>query len=146
MGSGGPGRHPLRAGNYVFHDRKQVSLGVASIDDCALTILATVVSRPAPRRYVVDAGIKTLAGEDYGWGTYGVLLDRPDVVISWAAEEHGVIDLPPSVVDPGLAIGDRVRILPNHACGVANMHDELVVVEGERVLDRWPVIARGRVR
>ncbi len=144
--AGVPGVTHVRAGNYVFHDRMQVSLGNASLDDCALTILATVVSRPAYGRYVLDAGIKTLAGEDYGWGTYGQLLDHPDVVISWAAEEHGVIDLAPGTADPGLRVGDRVRILPNHACGVANMHDQLVAVEGERVLDVWPLIARGRVR
>lgn len=136
----------VRAGNYVFHDRKQVAMGAATFDDCALTILATVVSRPAPRRYVLDAGIKTFAGEDYGWGTYGQLLDRPDVVVSWAAEEHGVIDLAPEVADPRFRVGDRVRVVPNHACGVPNMHDELVVVDGERVVDAWPVIARGRVR
>jgi len=141
-----PGITHVRAGNYVFHDRKQVSMGVATFDDCALTILATVVSHPAPRRYVVDAGIKTLAGEDYGWGTYGQLLERPDVVVSWAAEEHGVIDLPAEVPDPRLRVGDRVRIVPNHACGVPNMHDELVAVEEDRVLDTWRVIARGRVR
>ena len=141
-----PGVTNVRAGNYVFHDRKQVAMGVATFDDCALTILATVVSRPAPRRYVLDAGIKTFAGEDYGWGTYGQLLDRPDVVVSWAAEEHGVIDLAPEVADPGLRVGDRVRVVPNHACGVPNMHDQLVAVDGERVVDTWPVIARGRVR
>ncbi len=141
-----PGVTHVRAGNYVFYDRKQVQLGVATLDDCALTVLATVVSRPRPRRYVVDAGIKALAGEDYGWGTYGVLLDHPEVPISWAAEEHGVINVPDDVADPGLHIGDRVRIVPNHACGVPNMHDELVAIDGERVVDTWRVIARGRVR
>lgn len=144
--AGVPGVTHVRAGNYVFHDRKQLSMGNATLDDCALTVLATVVSAPIARRYVVDAGIKTLAGEDYGWGTNGQLLEHPDVVLSWAAEEHGVIDVPDDVEDPGFRVGDRVRIIPNHACGVPNMHDELVVVDGERVVDRWPVIARGRVR
>lgn len=136
----------VRAGNYVFHDRKQVTMGNATLEDCALSVLATVVSRPVERRYVLDAGLKSLAGEDYGWGTYGQLLEHPDVVISWAAEEHGVIDVPPDVADPGFRIGDRVRVVPNHACGLANMHDELVVVDDGRVVDRWPLIARGRVR
>jgi D-serine deaminase-like pyridoxal phosphate-dependent protein len=136
----------VRAGNYVYHDLMQVSLGVATYDDCALTILATVVSHPSPRRYVVDAGIKTLAGENYGWGTYGRILGQPDVVISWAAEEHGVIDLADEVADPGWRIGDRVRIVPDHACGVSNMHDEVIAVDGEQVVDTWRVISRGRVR
>lgn len=141
-----PGVTHVRAGNYVFHDRKQLAMGNATLDDCAISVLATVVSRPAERRYVVDAGLKSLAGEDYGWGTYGQLLEHPDVVVSWAAEEHGVINVPDGVADPRLRIGDRVHIVPNHACGLANMHDELVVVDDGRVVDRWPLIARGRVR
>jgi D-serine deaminase-like pyridoxal phosphate-dependent protein len=136
----------VRAGNYVYHDLKQVSLGVAGLDDCALTVLATVVSRPRPRRYVLDAGLKSLAGEDYGWGTYGRVLEQPDVVVSWAAEEHGVIDLLDEVADPGWRIGRKVRIVPDHACGVSNMHDAVVAVEGERVVETWQVIGRGRVR
>jgi D-serine deaminase-like pyridoxal phosphate-dependent protein len=135
-----------RAGNYVYFDRTQVGLRAATLEDCALTVLATVVSHPTPRRYVLDAGIKALAGEDYGWGTYGRLLEHPDVVLTRATEEHGVIELPDDVADPRLRVGDVVRIVPDHACGTANMQDVLVAVDGERVVDVWPVIARGRVR
>lgn len=136
----------VRAGNYAFRDCKQVSMGVGTFDECALTVLSTVVSHPRERRYILDAGMKALAGEDYGWGTFGQLLEYPDVVVSWAAEEHGVIDVPGDVADPGLNVGERVRIIPNHACGTSNMHDELLAVEGERVVETWPVIGRGRVR
>jgi D-serine deaminase-like pyridoxal phosphate-dependent protein len=90
--------------------------------------------------------MKALAGEDYGWGTHGRLLEHPDVIITRAAEEHGIINLGEGVVDPGLRVGDRVRIVPNHACGVSNMHDQVVAVDGERVVETWPVIARGRVQ
>jgi D-serine deaminase-like pyridoxal phosphate-dependent protein len=141
-----PGVTELRAGVYAFQDLKQVSLGPATLDDCALTVLATVVSHARPDRYVLDAGIKALAGEDYGWGTWGRPLDRPDLAIIRATEEHGVIELPPDAQDPGWRIGERVRIIPNHACGAANMHDELVAVDGDRVVERWPVIGRGRFR
>jgi D-serine deaminase-like pyridoxal phosphate-dependent protein len=141
-----PGVTELRAGVYAFQDLKQVSLGPATLDDCALTVMATVVSHARPDRYVLDAGIKALAGEDYGWGTWGRAQDRPDLAITRATEEHGVIELPADAADPGWQIGDRVRIVPNHACGVANMHDELVAIDGERVVERWPVIGRGRFR
>ena len=136
----------LRAGVYAFQDLKQVSLGPATLDDCALTVLATVVSHARPDRYVLDAGIKALAGEDYGWGTWGRTLDRPDLAIIRATEEHGVIELPPGAEDPRWRVGDRVRIIPNHACGAANMHDELVAIDDDRVVERWPVIGRGRFR
>jgi D-serine deaminase-like pyridoxal phosphate-dependent protein len=141
-----PGVTELRSGVYVFHDVKQVSLGVVGLDRCALTVLATVVSHPRPDRYVVDAGIKSLAGEDYGWGTHGIIVERPDLRITLATEEHGIITLPPEAEDPRWSIGDLVRIVPDHACGCANMHDALVVVDGEDVVDTWRVIGRGRVR
>lgn len=141
-----PGVTELRAGVYAFQDLKQVSLGPATLEDCALTVLASVVSHARPDRYVLDAGIKALAGEDYGWGTWGRPQARPDLAIIRATEEHGVIELPAGATDPGWRIGERVRIVPNHACGVANMHDEMIAVDGERVIERWPVIGRGRFR
>lgn len=137
----------IRAGVYAFNDLKQHTLGVAPLERCALTILATVVSHPRPDRYVLDAGIKTLAGEDYGWGTYGRIRERPDLVITVATEEHGIVTLPADADDPGWAIGEKVRIIPNHACGCANMHDTLIAFDGdETVIDRWKVIGRGRVQ
>jgi D-serine deaminase-like pyridoxal phosphate-dependent protein len=141
-----PGVTELRAGVYAFQDLKQVSLGPATLDDCALTVLATVVSHARPDRYVLDAGIKALAGEDYGWGTWGRPLARPDLAIIRATEEHGVIELPDGAEDPRWQVGERVRIIPNHACGAANMHQELVAVDGDRVVERWAVIGRGRFR
>jgi D-serine deaminase-like pyridoxal phosphate-dependent protein len=141
-----PGITEIRAGVYAFLDLKQVSLQSGTLDDCALTILSTVVSHARPDRYVLDAGLKTLAGEDYGWGTWGRPLDRPDLAITRATEEHGIVELPPGAADPGWRIGDKVRIVPNHACGAVNMHDELVAVDGEQVLERWQVVGRGRVR
>ena len=136
----------LRAGVYAFLDLKQVSLGPLPLERCALTILTTVVSHARPDRYVLDAGIKALAGEDYGWGTWGRPQDRPDLAIIRATEEHGVIELPPGAADPGWRIGDKVRIIPNHACGAVNMQDELIAVDGEQVVERWPVIGRGMFR
>ena len=141
-----PGVTELRAGVYAFQDLKQVSLGPATLDECALTVMATVVSHARPDRYVLDAGIKALAGEDYGWGTWGRPQDRPDLAIIRATEEHGVIEVPAGAADPGWRIGEHVRIIPNHACGATNMHDELVAIDGERVVEYWPVIGRGRFR
>ena len=142
-----PGVTELRAGVYAFMDLKQVSLGGAgTLDDCALTVLTTVVSHARPDKYILDGGLKTFAGENYEWGTYGRILDRPDIVVTRATEEHGIVIVPDGVPDPGWRIGDRVRVIPNHACGTANMHEELIAVDGERVIDRWRVIARGRIR
>jgi D-serine deaminase-like pyridoxal phosphate-dependent protein len=133
-----------RPGNYVFHDASQVALGTCAVEDCALTIVATVVSVPAPDRAVVDAGSKTLSSDPLRPrpGGHGRLLGR-ESRIEKLSEEHGVV-----AVAPGEAfhVGERVRVLPNHACVVANLHDSLVGVSGDRVETILQVAARGRVR
>ncbi len=133
-----------RPGNYVFHDASQVALGTCAVEDCALTILATVVSVPAADRAVVDAGSKTLSSDPLRPkpGGHGQVLGRASR-IDRLSEEHGVIAVAPG---ESFRVGERVRILPNHACVVANLHDSLVGVCGERVEAVLGVEARGRVR
>jgi D-serine deaminase-like pyridoxal phosphate-dependent protein len=133
-----------RPGNYVFHDGSQVALGTCAAEDCALTIVATVVSVPAPDRAVVDAGSKTLSSDPLRPrpGGYGQVLGRSSR-IEKLSEEHGVIAV---AEGESFRVGERVRILPNHACVVANLHDRLVGVSGDRVEAVLEVAARGRVR
>ena len=142
----------MRPGNYVFFDRTQVGLGAATLDDCALAIVSTVVSRPVASRVIFDAGSKTLTSDGVrGFGTttgHGLVfpgLDTstpdPSIVIERLSEEHAAARVPPSCP---LKPGDRVRILPNHSCVVTNLADELLLVDGTRVIDRLPVAARGR--
>jgi D-serine deaminase-like pyridoxal phosphate-dependent protein len=133
-----------RPGNYVFHDASQVGLGTCGLEDCALTVVATVVSVPAPDRAVVDAGSKTLSSDPLRPlpGGYGQLRGRSSR-IEKLSEEHGVVAV---AEGESFRVGERVRILPNHACVVANLHDCLVGVSGDRVETILLVAARGRVR
>jgi len=135
----------LRVGTYVYHDRATVAAGAATLDDCALHVVATVVSRPTPDRAVIDAGSKTLSSDlvapEAGRG-YGLLLDYRDAVITRLNEEHGTIDLSGSARKP--ALGERLRILPNHVCVVSNLHDAVIVARDGLVLDSVAVAARGR--
>jgi D-serine deaminase-like pyridoxal phosphate-dependent protein len=138
-----PGVTSCRPGNYVFHDASQVSLGVCAPEDCALTIMATVVSVPAPDRAVVDAGSKTLSSDPLrprGAG-FGFVIGRQSR-LARLSEEHGVIDVVPGET---FRVGERVRILPNHACVVANLHDRLLGIRSGRVEAELVVAARGRV-
>ncbi|HEV7502617.1 MAG TPA: D-TA family PLP-dependent enzyme, partial [Vicinamibacteria bacterium] len=121
----------------------QVSLGTCAIEDCAMTVLATVVSVPTPERAVLDAGTKTVSsdplrprGEGFGW----VLGRRAR--LAKLSEEHGAL-----AVEAGehFRVGERVRVLPNHACVVSNLHDRVLAIRGETVEEEWPVAARGRV-
>lgn len=130
-----------RVGTYVYHDRNTVAAGAASLDDVALTVLATVVSRPAADRAIIDAGSKALAydpGPDSG---HGLLLEAPASRLPALSEEHGHV-----VVDPSdrLELGQRVRVLPNHVCVVSNLFDEVWVAREGSIVDRWSVAARGR--
>src|SRR5687768_6324425 len=135
-----------RPGVYAFMDQKQITLGSATLNECALTVLATVVSHPRPDRFIVDAGLKALSGDTFGLDNYGMLLDRPEIKVNWASEEHGVIQLRANQSIPNLRIGDKVRIVPDHACGTTNMHDTLIVTRGEQVVDEWRVAGRGKFR
>ena len=139
-----PGVTECRPGNYVFHDATQVGLGVCSPADCALTVLATVASVSGRERAVVDAGSKTLSSDPLRPRPegHGLIAGRRSR-IRRLTEEHGVI-----VVEDGEAfhVGERLRITPNHSCVVANLHDRLYGVRGERVEAVLAVAARGMVQ
>jgi D-serine deaminase-like pyridoxal phosphate-dependent protein len=141
----------LRPGNYVFHDRTQVGLGVVDWSGCALRVHASVVSAGGDR-IVLDSGSKVLSSDGargYGGAAqgFGVVLGpdgEPDehLLIERLSEEHAVVRV---TGVPRLSIGDRVTIVPNHACVVANLTNRYVVADGEQVLDHPLVDARGLV-
>jgi D-serine deaminase-like pyridoxal phosphate-dependent protein len=137
----------LRAGTYVYGDRTCIALDCMSLDDCAVHVLATVVSRPTPDRAILDTGSKALTSDPVpvdGVDGFGILLEHPDAVVYALNEEHGYVDV--SRCDPKPAIGDVVRVLPNHVCVAVNLQDDVVVHRSGEVVDTWPVAARGKIR
>lgn len=131
-----------RPGTYVFNDRMQMAAGVATLDDCALTIYATVVSRAAPDRGIVDAGSKTLTSDPGGLDGYGLIRECPGARIGALSEDHGFLDLAGCHAKP--KVGDVVRIVPNHVCVTVNLVDRMIAVRGERVVGEIAVAARGK--
>lgn len=133
-----------RAGTCVFNDRMMMAAGYASLDECALRVYATVVSRAGPERGILDSGSKTLTS-DTGWGLegHGYLIEHPEAKIARFAEEHGFLDL--SACNDRPKVGDVVRVVPNHVCVVVNMVDRLVAVRGTDIIGEIPVAARGRL-
>jgi D-serine deaminase-like pyridoxal phosphate-dependent protein len=132
-----------RPGTYIYLDRYQVAKGVGTLDDCALTVLATVISRPTPNRAVIDAGSKALTSDTLGMDGFGHVIGYPEAVVRSLSEEHGVIDLSACTSKP--SIGEKVRIIPNHACVVSNLFDTVTLVSGAQSVETIPVAARGRV-
>lgn len=142
----------IRPGNYVFHDAMQVGLGVTDLSHCALTVLSTVVSKHREHgreRVYLDAGKKILTG-DTGYGTdgHGIIVYNPVTMtalpharITTLSEEHGWVEVPGGST---LQVGDRVRVVPNHACVSVDTQDRVYLVDDGEVIDSLRVDARGR--
>ena len=122
----------IRPGNYVFLDMMQVHLGSADLANCALTVLSTVVSKHRDRN-----------GTERVFYNTRVMTPLPHAVITGLSEEHAWVTVRGGAT---LDVGDRVHIVPNHACVVVNTQDEMVLVREGEVVGTLPVDARGRVR
>lgn len=131
-----------RPGTYIYYDRFQVKERAAGLDDCALSVLVTVVSRPTATRVVIDAGSKSLTSDLLGMEGFGLVMGT-DLTVKGLSEEHGVIELP--VASDWPRIGERLRIVPNHACVISNLFDTVTLISGDEVREVVPVAARGRV-
>jgi D-serine deaminase-like pyridoxal phosphate-dependent protein len=132
----------LRPGVYAFNDAQQVVLGTCTLDEVALSVLATVVSTPAPDRIVLDAGAKVLGYDRPAWTPgHGLLPAFPEATVSGLWEHHAVAI---TGAGPRPAVGDRVVVIPNHVCTTVNLVNDLHVVQDGQVTERWAVAARGR--
>lgn len=131
-----------RAGTYIYNDRALLLRDTATPDQCAMTVLATVVSRPTAERAIIDAGSKALTSDLLGLNGYGQVLEHPEAVIYALNEEHGLVDVSHCPVPP--KVGDRIHILPNHTCVVSNLFDRMYVVNDGKLVGALPVEARGK--
>lgn len=132
-----------RAGAYVFNDRSILATEDASLEDCSMRVVASVVSRPLPDRAVINAGTKTLSAHPgRGVTGFGLVIEYPAATIHRLTEEHGIIDLSQCRRKP--EIGEVLTIIPNHASLVANLFETAIGVEKGRVKEILPVLARGR--
>ncbi len=143
----------LRPGNYVFLDLTQVALQSAIVNNCALTVLSTIVSHPSPDRLVLDAGSKTLSSDQARGPNahrgFGAILQTgsnkdidPKLKIERLSEEHATVSL--AGCNNSLTVGQRVRLIPNHACVVTNLTDYIHFVDGDSLIETIPVDARGK--
>jgi len=131
----------IRVGTYVFNDWTTVKRGWAALGDCAMHVMATVVSRPTENRAILDSGSKTLSSEfDDG---YGHIVEYPDARIYKLNEEHGYVDLSACAHKPD--VGEIVHVVPVHTCVVTNLHNQIYGVRGDEIEVVWPVAARGLV-
>lgn len=133
----------VRPGTYVFYDTTQVLKFACTWDDCAQTILATVVVKH-PDRLIFDCGSKTLSSDGAPNGLYGTVKGYPHLEIWRLSEEHATVRI--AGEGPLPEIGDKVEIIPNHACVVMNLHDTFVAVSKDEVIGEFEIQGRGRIR
>jgi D-serine deaminase-like pyridoxal phosphate-dependent protein len=141
------GVNEVRPGTYIFNDRNTVAVSAASLSDCALSVLVTVVSTAVNGHAVVDGGSKTFSYDRFQGGDgkgFGIVKEDPEAEVERFSEEHGHLNIAGS--GRSYRVGDRLSIIPNHVCTTVNMHDEIYGVRGEQVEEIWRVAARGRVR
>jgi D-serine deaminase-like pyridoxal phosphate-dependent protein len=130
-----------RAGTYVYGDRKMVAVGAMRPEECALHVICTVVSRPTATRGILDGGSKTFSSDILDLEGYGLILEHPEARIYGFSEEHGHVDFSACARPP--EVGERVTVMPNHACVVSNLFNHVVGARGGEVEVVWPVAARG---
>ncbi|HZQ05514.1 MAG TPA: alanine racemase [Anaerolineae bacterium] len=133
----------IRPGTYVFYDTTQVMKHACTWDDCAMTILATVVVKH-PDRLVFDAGSKTLSSDTAPNGLFGTVKGYPHLEIWRLNEEHATVRIAGDGPLPN--IGDKVEIIPNHACATMNLHDSFTAVSKDEVIGEFKIQARGKIR
>jgi D-serine deaminase-like pyridoxal phosphate-dependent protein len=135
----------IRPGTYIFYDRNYLLAGACQPHDLAASALVTVVSTAVPGQIVVDGGGKTLAADRNATGAdgFGMGLDDPELTVARLSEEHGVLTGP---TVSRYRVGDRLRVVPNHACAMMNLHDWVYGIRGDRVEVEWVVAGRGRVQ
>jgi D-serine deaminase-like pyridoxal phosphate-dependent protein len=138
----------IRPGTYVFNDAMQVRWGAATPDECALTVLARVISRPSRDVAILDAGSKVLTAEHGPFSSlgesHGTILDHPDCQIDRLWEEHGRVRLTGDALR--LRVGDLVNIVPTHVCPTVNLAEQLVCARRGRIEETWAVAARAKVQ
>ena len=136
-----------RIGEYIVGGEGHLRAGRHTLEQCALRVVATVVSKPTADRVILDAGSKTMSASTLqtpNGTSMGYIVEYPDARFYGASEEHGHVDVSACAVKP--EIGERVQVLPVHACPCVNVHDEMIAVRGGRVDAVWPILARGKIR
>ncbi len=134
----------LQCGSYIFMDADYGrNLGrdgePVSRFEPSLFVWATVMSRPAEDRAILDAGLKALAfdsGPPLVW-------DEPAATYERASDEHGRLAV--TAATNRFRIGDKIRLVPGHCDPTVNLYDWYVGVRGDRVEAIWPITARGAV-
>ena len=147
------GVNQIRPGIFAFNDLGQIALGNANLQNCAVRILSTVVSRPTSTTAVIDAGSKSLSADLLPakehrdeYPGHGLIIGKSGWIIERLSEEHGMLKWMGDGEPSSLDIGEQIQIIPNHVCTTFSSLNESVVVSKGEVINRWRTFAPGASR
>ena len=126
----------VRCGNYVFNDVVGLTNGVASLEQCALTVICTVVSYPDENRVIIDGGLKIFTFDMtkvFNKG-FGFFPDEPELILEKLSEGHGIIRVPKGYRK--IKIGEKLEIISKHACVVPNLMEDLYISKGGKIIGK----------
>lgn len=142
-----PGLNEIRPGTYVYNDMNTVISGACTLEDCAVSILVTVISTAKQGQMIVDGGSKTFSS-DLSIGamkmSFGRVIEAPASVFHNMNEEHGFVDIRRE--DQSFSVGDQVRIIPNHVCPAVNLHERVYGIRNDAIEKIWQVEGRGKLQ
>ena len=139
-----PVMNEIRPGTYIFNDRNTVFSGACAVEDCAASILCTVVSTSVKDQFVIDGGSKTFSSDMAAEAGHGWVVELPGAMFAKMNEEHGRVTL--ADAKSKVKIGERVRVIPNHICVAVNLHEKIYGVRGGEVEEVWAVEGRGKLQ
>jgi D-serine deaminase-like pyridoxal phosphate-dependent protein len=138
----------IRPGTYIFNDRNTVLIGACTFDDCAASVLATVVSTAVKGQVIIDGGSKTFSSDGSMAAAdapgFGHFPDCREAILDRMNEEHGFVDISKSARK--WAVGEKIRVIPNHVCVAMNLHEQVYGIRGDTVEEVWRVEARGKLQ
>jgi D-serine deaminase-like pyridoxal phosphate-dependent protein len=134
-----PGITEVQAGGLIFMDAFYRQKCQIEAFEFALTLQVTVVSRPAPQRAIFDAGRKSIHGEFCA----PLVVNRAGVKVGRLSAEHGQLEIDDEA--PAVTIGERLHLVPGYADLTTVLHNQFYVIEDGKLVDVWPLTARGRL-
>jgi D-serine deaminase-like pyridoxal phosphate-dependent protein len=142
-----PGTNEIRPGTYIFNDRNTMLAEACTLEECAASILVTVVSTAKAGQMIVDGGSKTFSSDRPSAGSdvsFGHVMEAPHAVFTKMNEEHGFVDI--RNARRTFEVGERVHIIPNHICVAMNLHECVYGIRGGVVEQTWRVEGRGKLQ
>lgn len=141
-----PGITEIRPGTYVYNDLNTYYQDLCTLDDCAVRVITTVVSTCVGGQVIIDAGSKVFSSDQLSAGPkcgYGMIVEVEGATLTKLNEEHGYVHAPDYSV---FSVGQVLSVIPNHVCTCINMHDEVYIARGGKIVGTWKIAARGKVR